>query len=321
MGLGGQPSDAIAREHKYKPITGDALFVGRQTVYVSPDELAQKLREPGNEVDAGAIEVDRTTISRRRGFAPELPTDRSIFRALGVKNVKAIDVSAYEGAEIVHDLNVPVPPHLEGIADFLVDGSTLDNVFDPAMVLRNYARLLRPGGRLIAINAFNTVESAYTVCSPHWYLDFFVVNGFADAKIYFGTARRGQHNAFWLDAGYWAEREQGWPAFGPVGPGYVLVFAEKGAESSTDRTPIQQHYRNAEHRRDFLQRSRAIRASQRPHLARSSGAPFMIPPPGFIYVDREYRQHASLPMTLGLLPRRALYKAYRTYRRLAAATQ
>jgi hypothetical protein len=48
-------------------------------------------------------------------------------------------VSPYEGAEIIHDLNRPVPDKLKESADFIVDGSTLDNVFDPAMVLRNFA--------------------------------------------------------------------------------------------------------------------------------------------------------------------------------------
>jgi SAM-dependent methyltransferase len=319
MGLGGQAIEAIAREHKYKPVAGDVLFVGRQMVGVSPEELATKLREAGNDVNAGAIAIDRTTINRPRGVPHELPTDRSIFHALGVRNVKAIDVSAYEGAEIVHDLNVALPPQLEGVADFLVDGSTLDNVFDPAMVLRNYARLLRPGGRLIAVNAFNTIESAYTLCSPHWYLDFFVVNGFADCRVYFGTARRGQHNVFWLDPGFWAEREQGWTAFRDTGPGYVLLFAEKGADSRADRTPIQQHYRGAEQRREYLERCRAIRGSTRPHLARSTTRPFVIPASGFFYLDREYRHHTFLPVTLRLLPQRALLKAYRTYRQLRSA--
>ena len=40
--------------------------------------------------------------------------------------------------------------------DFVVDGSTLDNTFNPAQTLRNFAELLRPGGRLLTINAFST---------------------------------------------------------------------------------------------------------------------------------------------------------------------
>src|SRR5690349_9414278 len=152
MGLGGQAIDAIGREHAYRPIIGDVLFIGRQTVYFSPQDLARRLRDHCAEVDAGAIEVDRTTVNRN--LAGELATDRSIFRALGLpaERIKALDVSPYEGAEVIHDLNQPIPANLRGCADFIVDGSTLDNVFDPAMALRNYAELLRPGGRLLTIN-------------------------------------------------------------------------------------------------------------------------------------------------------------------------
>jgi hypothetical protein len=30
-----------------------------------------------------------------------------------------------------------------------VDGSTLDNTFNPALTLKNYCDMLRPGGRLL----------------------------------------------------------------------------------------------------------------------------------------------------------------------------
>jgi 2-polyprenyl-3-methyl-5-hydroxy-6-metoxy-1,4-benzoquinol methylase len=70
--------------------------------------------------------------------------------------VKAVDVSPYEGAEVIHDLNQPLPDRLRGTADFIVDGSVLDNVFDPATGLRNLTEMLRPGGRLLMSNAWNT---------------------------------------------------------------------------------------------------------------------------------------------------------------------
>jgi hypothetical protein len=151
MGLGGQAVDAIGREHAYRPITGDVVFIGRQTTYFTPQDLASRLRDHCASVDASAIEVDRTTLNRKRGGA--LASDRSIFRALGNDRVKALDVSDYEGAEIIHNLNEPIPDRLHASADFIVDGSTLDNVFDPAMALRNLAAMLRPGGRLLMINA------------------------------------------------------------------------------------------------------------------------------------------------------------------------
>jgi hypothetical protein len=36
--------------------------------------------------------------------------------------------------------------------DFIIDGGAHTDIFSPVAVLRNYARALRPGGRLIAVN-------------------------------------------------------------------------------------------------------------------------------------------------------------------------
>jgi hypothetical protein len=155
MGLSYQMIDAIGREHAYRPITGDVLFIGRQAVPMTPAGLATKLREHCRIVDETKIEIDRFTSDRNKHYA-EQASDRSIFRALGVNRVKAVDVSPYEGAEVIHDLNQPLPDSLRGTADFIVDGSVLDNVFDPAMGLRNLTEMLRPGGRLLMSNAWNT---------------------------------------------------------------------------------------------------------------------------------------------------------------------
>ena len=108
MGLSGHAVDAIGREHAYRPIKGDVLFVGRQATYFTPTELTEKLRSHGNVVDPSAIEIDRTTVNRIPGYG-QIVTDRSIFRALGIDSVKALDTSPYEGAEIVHNLNEPIP--------------------------------------------------------------------------------------------------------------------------------------------------------------------------------------------------------------------
>jgi hypothetical protein len=66
-----------------------------------------------------------------------------------VENIQALDRSDYEGANVIHDLNLPVTDRLKGIADLIVDGSTLDNTFNPALTLKNYCDMLRPGGRLL----------------------------------------------------------------------------------------------------------------------------------------------------------------------------
>ena len=317
MGLGGEAIEAIGREHAYRPISGDVLFIGRQTTYFSANELAAILRSHGHAVDPAAIEIDRTTISRQRGHGgKELVTDRSIFRALGVDKVRALDVSAYEGAEIIHDLNEPLPPHLHGSADFIVDGSTLDNVFDPATCLRNFAGLLKVGGRLLTINAYTTRQTAYTLCSPPWYFDYFVENGFVDCRVYVIVTRRGRSNAFWLDPGYIGRARGGTLGFDARGNVFIVALAEKGPGSTTSASPAQQHYRSAAGWEVYAERLRTVQQSRRPHLARSSAELFIwSPTAGYVWVDRNFaaRRHWRQ------VPHRAYWKIRRTLRAMRSA--
>ena len=303
MGLGLQVVDAIGREHAYCPITGDVLFIGRQATYFTPAGLAAQLRSYGHAVDPSAIEIDRTTVHRLPGYG-EIVTDRSIFHALGIDSVRALDSSPYEGAEVVHDLNRPLPDSYKGIADFIVDGSTLDNVFDPAMTLRNYAQLLRPGGRLVAVNALNTRDGAFTICSPDWFLDYFVENGFSDCRVYVCVGFAGSYNSYWLDTEYIASQKPSRMVFPAMWWSYyTLVFAEKGPASTTERIPTQQNYRSAEGWTRYVAQLSAINRSPRPHLARSVG---MLLPRlarrGYSWMDKKFEPRPRRPS----LPRQIL---------------
>ena len=56
----------------------------------------------------------------------------------------ATDVSAYEGADIIHILNLPVPKSSYGEADFIVGGGTFDHLFDMRVASENVVNLIRP---------------------------------------------------------------------------------------------------------------------------------------------------------------------------------
>jgi hypothetical protein len=97
----------------------------------------------------------------------------------------------------------------------------------------------------------------------------------------------------------------------------VIVFAEKGSGSSADRTPTQQHYRPSAEREDFYARTAVICAAARPHLARSTAPLFCEPPPGYVYIDREFQVQREPPRAPAALPARVLARARRMYRRIA----
>jgi hypothetical protein len=277
VGLGHDMVEAIFREHSFSPITGDVLLIGRQTVYFTPEELLVLAREHGIGLDAQVedIAIDTTTQDRRSVYADkDLVADTAIFKLCGNQRVRALDHTHYEGAEVVHNLNLPLPEELKGIADFIVDGSTLDNVFSPNLALRNLAEMLRPGGRLLMINQWSNHHNPYVLVSPLWLLDYFAINKFVDCKVYLivylppsGT------NIFTVNLEWLLDptRSMGtfaWPSPCEVG---TIVLAEKGPESTTEATPTQQHYRSKEDWPAYRRVINNFRIHPRPHVLRSRG--------------------------------------------------
>jgi hypothetical protein len=274
MGLTFSLVDSLLREHTYRPLAGDVLLIGRQTVYFTPAAILSLLREHGIDahgVSERDIEIDRSTLNR---YAPlvdgDLITDRALFQLLGVPRVKALDHSDYEGAEIIHDLTKPVPPELRNIADFIVDGSTLDNVFDPATVIRNFAEMLRPGGRLLTLNVFSNHYEPYAMLPPLWFLDYFVVNGFADCKVYIVVCTTPP-NVFTIDTEVLLDPARQVSAFASPHEMSTLVLAEKGERSTFHVNPSQQHYRSPQDWARYRESLQRMKHNPRPHIARSNG--------------------------------------------------
>jgi hypothetical protein len=190
---------------------------------------------------------------------------------------------------------MPIPPELRGIADLIYDGSTLDNVFDPAMVMRNFADLLRPGGRLLTANMLSNHYEPYAMLPPLWFLDYFVVNGFADCKVYIQVGST-PYNTFTIDFDALLDPARSVTSFVSPYEMSTIVMAEKGEASTSHVNPAQQHYRSQEqwaHYRTNLQR---MKASRRPHLCHSAGdIVFFDVKSGHLFMDTNYR--ALDPMT------------------------
>lgn len=170
-------------------------------------------------------------------------------------------------------------------ADFIVDGSTLDNIFDPAMVVRNFADMLRPGGRLITTNVFGNYHEPYVILPPLWFLDYFVTNGFVDCKVYIlvlppeeepathlvRSASLTNTDVFTIDLDALLDPNRHVSAFTSPRAMLTMVFAEKGSESTSNISPSQQHYRSNDEWALYRENLRRIRLNPRPHLARTRG--------------------------------------------------
>ncbi len=90
----------------------------------------------------------RVTATGRSGFAEDLLEER-----FGAASVQSLDMSEYEGATLLHDLNSPtVPRELCERFSAVIDGGTLEHVFHATNGLRCLMNLVADGGHLLMIN-------------------------------------------------------------------------------------------------------------------------------------------------------------------------
>jgi hypothetical protein len=118
------------------------LTIGRQNLFAGPHWAWKKLTAAG--VEPAIPKRDYLdAFEESKWFADPL------LRALGATELSSLDASGWEGAEIVHDLNRPVPDQLHQRFSLVYDGGSIEHVFNVPTVLRNYMEMVEVGGHLI----------------------------------------------------------------------------------------------------------------------------------------------------------------------------
>ena len=183
MGLDFLAASFILHAHKYRPSKGRVLTIGRQSIGLSADQLDRLLAAFGVPKRPGHVyRPEGNTIGVVR--SGDMMSQESFFGAFTDAQVLSLDVSDYEKADIVCDLQGQIPPPLFGIADFIYNGSCLDNIFDAPAAMRNITRLLNANGRVYHYEQGNSHPTAYLKYSADWFIDYYAVNQFADCKTY-----------------------------------------------------------------------------------------------------------------------------------------
>lgn len=120
-----------------------------------------------------------------------LPKYRALYFAedvlspLGFK-VNSIDASDYEGANILHDLNCPIPVSMQGRYDLVYDGGTLEHVFNFPLALQNAMQMVKVGGHIMMHTpANNQCGHGFYQFSPELYFRVLSPqNGFELIRLY-----------------------------------------------------------------------------------------------------------------------------------------
>lgn len=150
---------------------GRVVTIGRLNVTLGKSEVARLRREL-----EGASAQDWLESYRWSDFADEM-----FRRVLRFDSVSSIDFSGYEGADITADMGSELPPGLAGRFDLVVDGGTLEHVFNFPVAAANLMRLARTGGAVYMQNPCNGLcgHGFYQFSPELMYRIFTKDNGFA----------------------------------------------------------------------------------------------------------------------------------------------
>jgi SAM-dependent methyltransferase len=113
--------------------------------------------------------------------------DRFLKEFCGVTTLETIDCSTYEGATISHDMNTPIPDGLGGGFDVVIEGGSLEHIFNFSVAIRNVMQLVRLGGTVfLTMPANNLCGHGFYQFSPELlYRVFSWENGFEATKVVF----------------------------------------------------------------------------------------------------------------------------------------
>jgi hypothetical protein len=106
-------------------------------------------------------------------------------RFLGAKEIVTSDYSDFEGATYLHDLNERYPEDMRGRFDMVLDGGTLEHIFNCPAALRHCMELIRLGGHFVTITpSHNFMGHGFYQLSPELFFRVFQEgNGFTLRKM------------------------------------------------------------------------------------------------------------------------------------------
>ena len=109
--------------------------------------------------------------------------------------VDSVDVSDYEGATIIHDMNKPLPNKLKGQYDTVIDSGTLEHVYNVPQALENCSLLCKPGGQIIhMLPANNLCGHGFWQMSPELFFSLYSVkNGYKDTEVYLAKSLENKY--------------------------------------------------------------------------------------------------------------------------------
>ena len=155
------------------------LTLGHQGLSCSRGQLRRAVHDFG-------LSISEEQLDRCMRHAPCTPLFADEFlRFLGAKEIVSVDRNDFEGATRLHDLNEPFPESDRAAFSFVLDGGTLEHIFNYPAALRYCLEVVRPGGHFLTTAPVqNHLGHGFYQPSPETFFRVFSAdNGFALRKM------------------------------------------------------------------------------------------------------------------------------------------
>jgi len=146
--------------------------IGRQSMLVDAAGLKKNLERFGLNLASPEIEE---IVTGAGGYA------EAFLELLGARETVSFDASAYENATCIHDFNDPIDDKFKNRFSTVLDGGTLEHIFNYPQALKNCMEMVQLGGHFLAITpANNYLGHGFYQFSPELFFRVFSkANGFS----------------------------------------------------------------------------------------------------------------------------------------------
>jgi SAM-dependent methyltransferase len=153
---------------------------------------SRHFRDFGSTITIGrqgldVIESDvRYAVAAHSDYRNDRYCEPLLIRYFGSTTVDSIDNSDYEGASLVHDMNLPVPSNLHARYDTVIDGGCLEHIYNVPQALKNCSLLCKPGGQILhVLPANNFCGHGFWQFSPELFFSLYSnPNGYRDTDVF-----------------------------------------------------------------------------------------------------------------------------------------
>jgi SAM-dependent methyltransferase len=151
---------------------GDIATLGRQGLHIKKNKIVKILKK--EKINVNTNEIEQQAYSE------------SLLKILGAKSIDSFDVSNYEKATFVHDMNEPIPPEFKNKYDIVFDGGCLEHIFNFPIAIRNCMEMLKKEGYFLSITTCNNFSGhGFYQFSPELFFRIFnKENGFEIKDIF-----------------------------------------------------------------------------------------------------------------------------------------